>query len=153
MLKWASADLVGPPPPEPGWNRPQNQRFHTDRNPGSGGKAAGPPKAMLSWTYLMLCNSASGPDYRRESLKTNPPASRRPAEGQILKLSRTKSGRNQSRKADFRPGKVTLGSAHGSNPGTAWGSLAPTKAKLQNTALNDIAQAGPRRQEVQADRP
>ncbi len=46
------------------------------------------------------------PGSNRESLKIGPPAGRGPAGGPILRLSRLESGRNPTRKADFRPGST-----------------------------------------------
>ncbi len=43
-------------------------------------------------------------DFNPENLKINPLAGRRPAGGQILKLSRLESRQNLAREPDLRPG-------------------------------------------------
>ena len=46
------------------------------------------------------------PDSSRESIDIGPPAGFRPAGGPIFGLSRLESGRNPTRKVDFRPGST-----------------------------------------------
>jgi hypothetical protein len=68
-------------------------------------------EATLSYAILLpgqksVFRTGFRPDSNRKNFKSGPPAGRKPTGGPILTFSRLESGRNPSRKPDFRPGST-----------------------------------------------